>query len=71
MSEPSYKDLTKQNKQKPVILSPYDNKLVLIVMFLIGIGLLAIFSAGAPKCIIQGTSSTYFVLRQFTWFILG
>ena len=71
MSEQNYKNLTQQNNKKPIILSPYDSTLVLIVMFLIGIGLLAIFSAGAPKCIIQGTSSTYFVLRQFTWFILG
>ncbi len=60
-----------ENVNHSVILSPYDKTLVFIVIFLIITGLLAIFSAGAPKCIMQGTSSTYFVLRQFTWFILG
>lgn len=52
-------------------LSTFDTTLVLIVVFLIITGLMAIFSAGAPKCIIQGTSSIYFVSRQFVWFILG
>ncbi len=54
-----------------VVMSPCDNKLIFITIFLIITGLLAIFSAGAPKCIIEKTSSTFFVLRQFIWFILG
>lgn len=69
MSNPNYKD--RKNTQSSVILSPYDGTLTFIVIFLIIIGLLAIFSAGAPKCIIQGAPSTYFVSRQFIWFILG
>ena len=60
-----------QIQQPNVILSPYDSTLTFIVLFLIIIGFLAIFSAGAPKCIIQGTHSAFFVLRQFIWFILG
>lgn len=68
MSNPNYNERMNNNS---VILSSYDRTLYSIVFFLIIIGLLAIFSAGAPKCIIQGTSSTYFVLRQFIWFILG
>ena len=68
MSNPRYR---KTDISNSVILSPYDNTLVFIVIFLIIIGLLAIFSAGAPKCIMQGASSTFFVARQFTWFILG
>ena len=69
MSNPEYNE--RRNNKQSVILSNYDSKLTFIVIFLIVIGLLAIFSAGAPKCIIQGTSSTFFVARQFIWFILG
>lgn len=70
MSNPSYNTPNQQNKTK-VMLSPYDSTLTFIVLFLIIIGFLAIFSAGAPKCIMQGTHSTFFVSRQFIWFILG
>lgn len=68
MSNPNYNQQPLGNK---IILSPYDSTLTFIVLFLIIIGFLAIFSAGAPKCIMQGTHSTFFVLRQFIWFILG
>ncbi len=72
MSNPRYNNNLQQQKQdNGVMLSSYDSKLTFIVLFLIIIGFLAIFSAGAPKCIIQGTHSTFFVLRQFIWFILG
>ncbi len=60
-----------QNPKTAIIMSSYDNTLVFIVLFLIIAGFLAIFSAGAPKCIMQGTHSTFFVARQFVWFILG
>lgn len=70
MSHPKFNNNIRPTTSQ-VILSPHDRTLVTIVVFLIVIGLLAIFSAGAPKCIIQGTASTFFVARQFTWFILG
>ena len=70
MSNPNYTNHIENNKQQ-IILSNYDSTLTFIVLFLIIIGFLAIFSAGAPKCIMQGVSSTFFVLRQFIWFILG
>ncbi len=69
MSNPNYNG--QQNQNNSIILSSYDSTLTFIVLFLIIIGFLAIFSAGAPKCIMQGTHSTFFVLRQFIWFILG
>ncbi|MCD7779483.1 MAG: putative lipid II flippase FtsW [Candidatus Gastranaerophilales bacterium] len=69
MSNPNYNQ--NQNPKTAIIMSSYDNTLVFIVLFLIIAGFLAIFSAGAPKCIIQGTHSTFFVARQFVWFILG
>lgn len=68
MSNPNY---SKPQTNNQYILSPYDGKLVFIVFFLIMIGFLAIFSAGAPKCIIQGSHPAFFVTRQFVWFILG
>ncbi len=68
MSTPNYN--TDEEPQK-IYRAPYDNTLAFIVLFLIIIGFLAIFSSGAPKCIIQGTNSTFFVFRQFVWFILG
>ncbi len=70
MSNPNNNN-EKQGVTTALILSSYDSTLTFIVIFLIIAGLLAIFSAGAPKCIIQGVSSTFFVLRQFIWFILG
>ncbi len=70
MSRPRY-NKQEQVVKNTVMLSNHDGTLVTIVIFLSVIGLLAIFSAGAPKCIQQGTSSTYFVARQFIWFILG
>ncbi len=70
MSNPNYINYS-EDINRGVILSKYDTTLTFIVMFLIMIGLLAIFSAGAPKCIIQGTSSAFFVTRQFIWFLLG
>ena len=69
MSNQSYNK--RKNVHDAVILSPYDSTLTFIVIFLIVIGLLAIFSAGAPKCIVQGVPSTFFVVRQFIWFLLG
>ncbi len=70
MSNPNYNE-SEQQVNKNVILSSYDTTLVFIVLFLIIVGFLAIFSAGAPKCIMQGAPSTFFVSRQFIWFILG
>lgn len=67
MSNPSYNT----TPQGDYIITSFDKKLAAIVFFLIIIGILAIFSAGAPKCIAQGTSSIFFVARQFCWFILG
>jgi len=69
MSNQNYNQ--EQNQNKSIMMSSYDSTLVFIVLFLIIVGFLAIFSAGAPKCIIQGTHSTFFVARQFVWFILG
>ncbi len=62
MSNPNYNKL---------ILSKHDSTLISIVIFLIVIGFLAIFSAGAPECLKKGLPSIFYVARQFVWFILG
>ena len=68
MSNPSYKyDLSK----KDYFFSPPDSKMITIVLCLIIAGLLAIFSAGAPKCAADGLESIFFVKRQFIWFLIG
>ena len=69
MSNQNYNNLTQQ--VQPPLPSPYDRTLVFIVFFLIILGFLAIFSAGAPKCISQNLPSTYFVFRQFVCFLVG
>ena len=48
MSNPNY---TNRHKEQKPSLGAHDSTLVFIVFFLIIIGFLAIFSAGAPKCI--------------------
>ena len=68
MSNPSYKyELNKTD----YFFSPPDSKMITIVLCLIIVGLLAIFSAGAPKCAADGLESTFFVQRQFNWFLIG
>ncbi len=62
--------MSNPNYNKP-LLSNYDTTLTFIVLFLIVIGFLAIFSAGAPECLKKGLPSIFYVARQFVWFILG
>jgi len=69
MSNPRYR--SRSSKSNSPMMSPHDSTLVLIVLFLIVIGLLAIFSASADKCNSQGVAATFFVTRQFIWFIFG
>lgn len=47
-----------------MILSAPDKSLIIIVVFLVIIGFLAIFSATAPKCLREGTSLISFLLKQ-------
>ncbi len=62
--------MSNPNYNKP-LLSHYDTTLTFLVLFLIVIGFLAIFSAGAPECLKKGLPSVFYVARQFVWFILG
>lgn len=67
MSNLNYNSEPLSNKNPNIILTTHDSTLILIVLFLIIVGFMAIFSAGAPL----SNPSTFFVARQFIWFILG
>lgn len=54
-----------------VVLSPPDTTLMVVVAFLVVIGLMAIFSAGAPKCMDAGQNPASFALKQFGYMIVG
>ena len=52
-------------------LSPADNKLLTIVIFLIVIGIMAIFSTTAQKAIEDGLNPVHYVVKQSAYLILG
>lgn len=54
-----------------VIISPPDTTIIIVVAFLVVIGLMAIFSAGAPKCIMMGQNPASFALKQLACVIIG
>ena len=53
------------------IISPPDRTLVIVSIFLVVIGIMAIFSAGSAKAVGEGLSPLYFSIRQFVWLIAG
>ena len=55
---------TKKKKKPDTILTAPDKPLLIIVIFLVIIGFLAIFSATAPKCMREGIPLISFLLRQ-------
>ncbi|MBP7211621.1 putative lipid II flippase FtsW [bacterium] len=57
--------------QLGVIVSPPDRTLVIVVTFLVIIGVMAIFSASAPKCMEMGQNPAGFVFNQLFFLILG
>jgi len=59
-----------RNIQSVIISSP-DKTLMLVVLFLVIIGFLAIFSATAPKCLDEGGNPAQFLIKQVISFIIG
>lgn len=53
------------------MISPPDKTIIIVVTFLVVIGIMAIFSAGAPKCIMQDQNPASFALKQMAWLIIG
>lgn len=57
--------------QMSVIISSPDRTLLIAVFFLVVLGIMAIFSASAPKSMEMGLNPARFVLNQFVFLIFG
>ncbi|MBR1776728.1 rod shape-determining protein RodA [bacterium] len=64
MSYPNSQNLNAQNMQS-------DRPLLIAVTFLVVIGLMAIFSASAPKCIEMGLNPARFLIQQILGVVAG
>ena len=64
MSYPSNENYSPQNMQS-------DRPLLIAVIFLVVIGLMAIFSASAPKCVEMGVNPARFLMMQIFGVIVG
>ena len=64
MSYPSSENYSPQNMQS-------DRPLLIAVIFLVVIGLMAIFSASAPKCVEMGVNPARFLLMQIAGVAVG
>ncbi len=53
------------------IISQPDNTLVTVVIFLVVIGIMAIFSAGSPRAIASGDNPLIFTVKQLAWLVAG
>lgn len=60
-----------QTVNQDPLLSPPDNKLLIIVVFLIVIGIMSIFSTTAQKAIEEGVNPASYVLKQIFYLVLG
>ena len=66
-----YEEQRTHHDDESVVLSPPDTTLMVVVTFLVVIGLMAIFSAGAPKAMDMGQNPASFVFKQFLYLIVG
>lgn len=66
-----YEEQRSHHGDESVVLSPPDTTLMVVVAFLVVIGLMAIFSAGAPKAMDMGQNPASFVFKQFLYLIAG
>lgn len=64
-------DMQDNTEYNQPVLSPPDTTLMVVVAFLVVIGLMAIFSAGAPKAMALGENPASFALKQFAYLIVG
>lgn len=71
MSYHGYNRRNTKHRAESTIISPPDTTLIVVIAFLVVIGLMAIFSAGAPKCIMQGENPASFVIKQFGGLVVG
>ena len=64
------RDIPYTSKQS-VIFTPPDKTVLIVVAFLVTIGIIAIFSASAPKCMEMGQNPARFALFQIFFLIIG
>ena len=67
----SYQNSNYQNENLSTQNMQSDRPLLIAVIFLVVIGLMAIFSASAPKCIEMGINPTRFLIQQLIGVIFG
>ena len=67
----SYPNSEMRNEQISTQNMQSDRPLLIAVIFLVVIGLMAIFSASAPKCIEMGVNPTRFLLQQLIGVVAG
>jgi len=71
MSYPRSRTPQNYEPQMSVIISSPDRTLLIVVFFLVVLGIMAIFSASAPKCMEMGVNPADFVIKQFVFLIAG
>ncbi len=71
MSQPRYNIQRTPSDASSTIIAPPDKTMFIIVIFLVVIGLMAIFSAGAPKCIAAGQNPAGFAVKHLIAMVLG
>ncbi len=62
---------TYTTKTKTYTKAPPDNLLVVVVAFIVVFGIMAVFSASAPKAIGLGENPLSFTIKQLIWLIAG
>lgn len=62
---------TNYEPQMGVIISAPDKTLLVVVLFLVILGIMAIFSASAPKSMEMGLNPARFVLNQIVFLVFG
>ena len=67
----SYQNNKFENEQMSTQNMQSDRPLLIAVIFLVVIGLIAIFSASAPKCIEMGVNPARFLIQQLFGVIIG
>lgn len=72
MSYQKYKSRkTSTGGKSSSVISPPDKTIIIVVTFLVVIGIMAIFSAGAPKSIMHGENPAAFAIKQMIWLFFG
>ena len=51
--------------------TPADNVLIITVIFIVVFGIMAVFSASAPKAISYGDNPFSFTFKQLIWLVAG